>query len=53
MATMLLPLGPLTSTQAPHSAELSQLLLLNAVPKILLGNVYVEKEHAPPLTLPP
>jgi len=39
IAVMLFPLGPVTETQAPHSAELSQLEDESAVPKIPLGRV--------------
>lgn len=52
-AVILFPVGPVTETQAPQLPEVSQLLSLNAVPKIPLGKVQVEKEQAPPWTFPP
>ena len=50
---MAFPLGPVTDTQAPQLAEVSQFESERAVPKMSDGNVYVENEHAPPTTLPP
>lgn len=54
MAVIEFPLGPVTLTQAPHSAALSHTAPENAVPYRLLGMVdSVVKEQVPPLRLPP
>lgn len=54
MAVMELPLGPVTLTQAPHSAALFHTAPEYAVPYKLLGMVdSVVKEHVPPFRLPP
>lgn len=53
MALILVPLGPVTSTQAPHSAALSQRWEERAVPKRPEGMVYSVNEQVPPETLPP
>lgn len=52
MALMVFPPGPLIATQAPHFDASSQASTDSAVPKILLGSLYPEKEHVPPETLP-
>lgn len=54
IAVMVFPLGPVTSTQAPHSAPLSQAEPEYAVPYRLLGIVdRVVNEQVPPEMLPP
>lgn len=51
---VIFPLGPVTSTQAPHSAPLSQAEPEYAVPYRLLGIVdRVVNEQVPPERLPP
>lgn len=54
MAVMVSPLGPVTFTQAPHIAALSQTSPEYAVPYRLLGMVViVVNEQVPPLMFPP
>lgn len=52
--TLILPLGPVTSRQEPHSAALFQAEPEKAVPYSPDGRLdIVVKEHIPPLRFPP
>lgn len=54
IAVMVFPLGPVTSTQAPHSAALPQAEPEYAVPYRPEGMLdMVVKEQVPPERLPP
>jgi hypothetical protein len=53
IAVIAFPSGPVTDTQAPQFALLSQFESDRAVPNMVEGRVYVENEQAPPATFPP